>query len=995
LAQSSLGPAAIYKLETFGGLALAGGGARSLSHQRLRLALLALLAAAGERGLSRDQILGYLWPESEGGAARHSLEQLLHALRRAFGDSVFIGVNPVALNTEVVNSDVAEFEQALRREDFADAVGLYRGPFLNGFYLNGAKGFERWVETERARLAGLHLHALLHLAERSEQVRDVAATVEWRKRIAAIDPLSSRYALQYMQGLVVAGDRGAALAHARVHEELVKQELETEPDPSIGAYVSSLRAGTATPAAVSAKRDVTPVAATKLENSSGVNERAASGGTTSSLQNDVGRPRTRRRVVGVIAAALALIAISSWTATLRTPEPTRDQRLLVVVPFRINSPDSSTSYLREGLVDLISTLLTGDGGLRAVDPRTVISAWKRVTMGREGNADDARRVARELGAGQALLGSVVATPTELTISANVLDPGRGERQPPVRVTGSRDSLQSVIAAFVRQLLSRRSGIPERTLAVLTTVSTPALRAYIDGRAAHRRSDNVDAVAHFARALEIDSTFALAALDLAVATHKVLRHGYCSATACGFLTITGIANTTPPLEDAHFETAIRLASQARDKLGIHDQQFLDALRGRHYPRPSRPRELIEDLQKAANLAPDRVEIQYLLGVVTLFQGAALEYSDALRRAEAFLDKALRLDPTYDAPLARLVDVAAYEEDPTKLRRYGALYLARDSSGATADFVRWRVAAGTGDAAALRAIRARFDSLDILTLKQIMFASQTSALALDDADRASRLVIARTADSREHEGALYEGHMLALNRGRPQLADSLLRERRKGDAMGMSFWSSATLAAVFGQGSRGTGKEVASLRSAWLATNPLMAPPRSTGAPGAFAAARAMGQQALWDYDRGDTAAARAGVRWLDEHNAVWMGDVVRMLLATDESSGDAPALRARIDSMVHDGCCGDAPVQTELVLARAFERAGEDTSALRVLRHTADAFFLATSLKKQGEIALRLKDYASARRALERYLILRSDPEPSLRAERDSIRHVVEGLPHFR
>ena len=33
--------------------------------QKRRLALLALLDAAGERGMSRDKLLGLLWPESE------------------------------------------------------------------------------------------------------------------------------------------------------------------------------------------------------------------------------------------------------------------------------------------------------------------------------------------------------------------------------------------------------------------------------------------------------------------------------------------------------------------------------------------------------------------------------------------------------------------------------------------------------------------------------------------------------------------------------------------------------------------------------------------------------------------------------------------------------------------------------------------------------------------------------------------------------------------
>ena len=105
-------------------------GPRNLSHQRLRLALLALLAASGERGLSREpDRLGYLWPEAERRAARHSLEQLLHTLRRALGDSVFSVSIPISLNDEVVRSDVAEFEQ---RVSLADDLRRRRSSCIAG-----------------------------------------------------------------------------------------------------------------------------------------------------------------------------------------------------------------------------------------------------------------------------------------------------------------------------------------------------------------------------------------------------------------------------------------------------------------------------------------------------------------------------------------------------------------------------------------------------------------------------------------------------------------------------------------------------------------------------------------------------------------------------------------------------------------------------------------------------------------------------------------------
>src|SRR5687768_12299630 len=50
-----------------------------------RLALLALLAAAGSRGITREKILGILWPETDEEQARHTLSQTLYLLRRETG----------------------------------------------------------------------------------------------------------------------------------------------------------------------------------------------------------------------------------------------------------------------------------------------------------------------------------------------------------------------------------------------------------------------------------------------------------------------------------------------------------------------------------------------------------------------------------------------------------------------------------------------------------------------------------------------------------------------------------------------------------------------------------------------------------------------------------------------------------------------------------------------------------------------------------------------
>jgi DNA-binding SARP family transcriptional activator len=55
------------RLHTFGGCSVTRDGAPvdDLAGQRKALAFLAILAAAGERGISREKVLAHLWPESD------------------------------------------------------------------------------------------------------------------------------------------------------------------------------------------------------------------------------------------------------------------------------------------------------------------------------------------------------------------------------------------------------------------------------------------------------------------------------------------------------------------------------------------------------------------------------------------------------------------------------------------------------------------------------------------------------------------------------------------------------------------------------------------------------------------------------------------------------------------------------------------------------------------------------------------------------------------
>lgn len=240
------------RLRTLGGLSVDGGeeSRSGAGSQRKALALLALLAAAGPRELSRDKLVAYLWPESPADRANHRLTQLIYSLRRDLkAEDLFLGSTDLRLNTGIITTDLAEFTAALEAGDFERAAAAYGGPFLDGFFLSDSAEFDHWLEQERVRLAQRHASAVESLARAATARGDLVATVDWWRQLSQADPLNARMTIGYMEALSAAGDRAGALRIARSHEALLRSEFDAEPDPAVVAVVERLRNPAPAPAA--------------------------------------------------------------------------------------------------------------------------------------------------------------------------------------------------------------------------------------------------------------------------------------------------------------------------------------------------------------------------------------------------------------------------------------------------------------------------------------------------------------------------------------------------------------------------------------------------------------------------------------------------------------------------------------------------------------------------------------------------------------------------
>jgi adenylate cyclase len=404
------------RLRTFGALDLQapdGTELRSVLAQPRRVALLAYLALATPRGPHRrDVLLALFWPDQDEAHARNALSQAVYFLRNALGADTVVSrtADELALDLSVMWCDAIAFEQAMDARRYVDAVELYRGELLAGFHVAAAAPeFAAWADVTRATYARRYEGALRAIAEESEAAGDYAGAVNWRRRVAANDPLSSDAALQLMRAFAAAGDPGAAIRHARVHAALLRQELDAPPDQRITDLVQTLQTS---PAArglgeLSPRQapDVIPTAAADPPSPS------ASGSPSPTVRElSRGQPRWYYAAGTVLGLALAAVGMFAFT---RKTHSDATSSCVAVIPLANYSGDSSQDYLADAVTDALITELARYQRLSVIS-RTSVVQYKATRKALP-------TIARELGCNSVVEGSVVRNGNRVSVDAQLVN----------------------------------------------------------------------------------------------------------------------------------------------------------------------------------------------------------------------------------------------------------------------------------------------------------------------------------------------------------------------------------------------------------------------------------------------------------------------------------------------------------------------------------------------------------------------------------------------
>ena len=668
---------------------------------------------------------------------------------------------------------------------------------------------------------------------------------------------------------------------------------------------------------------------------------------------------------GVSIAIAAVVLVAGWfgVARMRGTNST-DANVVLVLPFEFSGVPA-LAYLREGIVNVLESNLTGEAGPRAIASQTAIAQWKRNGGAERGlTEEEARTIARDLGAGQLLRGSIVAAGTDLVVSASLTTSGSGGRAIQAQVKGPADSIASLATQLAGQLLSLRVGEAAERLRSLQAVPPAALRQYLVGQQALRESRFADAYGAFASALAQDSTFALAGMGLSLAESW-------SSVSLG----AGDGNA--------------IAFRHRDRLGPRDLVLLEMTNPTQFAgHPMTLREITDLRERLVQQIPDRPEGWYLIGDNYFHRGAVmgLAVDEALRRAMFAFQKVLALDPGVTYVQGHVAAIPWFDGDYARARQVA------ESLHAPVPEITIGAAIRLGDTADIARYLVPLAQLNRDQLRMVSVYVAGTPIA----DSAVAMALARSTDAAQRENLALGDRSRLMIEGRPSAArEAGARLAEISKSADVTLARGVVYDAVFASGDTIAGRAAAALVAVSLR------PAAEALARPAFAERAPLFITGLWASYINDTAGLTSASRRLDaiaaRKDSAYPAAAARLAadalrLLTPAGASDR-ALVARVDSIMRDAPpfhTLDMRAAMNLIAARSWERLGDARRAAAAAERTFSAegggtLQYTAGPRDIGRLKLAAGDSAGASWFWRSYLRNRGRAEPSQKRLDDEIR----------
>ena len=232
------------EIKTLGGLALKvnGHALKDLGSHKAEAILIYL--AVGGGSCNRNVLATLLWPDNDESQAMRSLRVALTVLRKDLDEYIEISRDTVQMKLGAhVYLDVADLEAKLASGDVEGALQIYRGEFLQGFYIRDSLEFEDWHRWQQERIYRLVAGGLHTAISNTIEMEDYKKGQALAQQLLQLDPLDELAHRKCILLFALEGQRVNALAQYDKCKTVLQAELGVEPAQETQALYTQISQG--------------------------------------------------------------------------------------------------------------------------------------------------------------------------------------------------------------------------------------------------------------------------------------------------------------------------------------------------------------------------------------------------------------------------------------------------------------------------------------------------------------------------------------------------------------------------------------------------------------------------------------------------------------------------------------------------------------------------------------------------------------------------------
>ncbi len=206
------------------------------------VAMICLLVLNSHREMSRDRLSAYLWPDSDEEAARYNMRYNLWKVKKlipldAKGQSfILISKDSCRINNKYkfqcdklsIDSFDAHAEKPV--EELLKLKELFKGDFLEGFYLKNCNEFNEIILFERVVCQTKQIEVMKKLVQLYEEEDRNEEELHVLHEMTVMEPYNENFACRILSIYKKTGNRAAAINYYREFESKLRRELNIAPN---------------------------------------------------------------------------------------------------------------------------------------------------------------------------------------------------------------------------------------------------------------------------------------------------------------------------------------------------------------------------------------------------------------------------------------------------------------------------------------------------------------------------------------------------------------------------------------------------------------------------------------------------------------------------------------------------------------------------------------------------------------------------------------------